>query len=56
MMDEMLQTLMQPVKEVIQTFTYILLFGLVFVCLEWLIPSSKRLLKFLFIMIICFIV
>ncbi|SER80581.1 stage III sporulation protein AE [Psychrobacillus sp. OK032] len=54
MMDEMLQTLLQPVKEVIQTFTYILLFGLVFVCLEWLIPASKRLLKFLFIMIICF--
>ena len=54
MMDEMLQTLLQPVKEVIQTFTYILLFGLVFVCLEWLIPKSKRLFKLLFIMIICF--
>lgn len=53
-MEEIISTVLQPVKEVIQTFTYILLFGFIFVCLEWFIPSSKRLFKLLFIMIICF--
>ena len=53
-MDEILSTILLPVKEVIQTFTYILLFGFIFVCLEWLIPNSKRLFKLLFIMIILF--
>ncbi|MFB5087852.1 hypothetical protein [Psychrobacillus sp. FJAT-21963] len=54
-MDEMLTNLLLPVKEVIQTFTYILLFGFIFLCLEWLIPKSKRLLKLLFIYLICFL-
>lgn len=53
-MEEIISTVLQPVKEVIQTFMYILLFGFIFVCLEWFIPSSKRLFKLLFIMIICF--
>lgn len=53
-MDEILNTLLLPVKEVIQTFTYILFFGFIFLCLQWFIPKSERLLKFLFIYIICF--
>lgn len=53
-MDEIISTILQPAKEVIQTFVYILLFGFAFMCLEWLIPSSKRLFKLLFIFIICF--
>lgn len=53
-MDQLLSSLLQPVKEVIQTFTYICLFGFIFICIEWLIPNSKRLLKLLFISLICF--
>ncbi|WP_192797347.1 MULTISPECIES: stage III sporulation protein AE [Psychrobacillus] len=53
-MNEMISTILQPVKEVIQTFTFILFFAFVFLCLEWFIPKSKRLLKFLFIYLICF--
>lgn len=53
-MEELIATILQPAKEVLQTFVYILLFGFVFMCLEWLIPSSKRLFKLLFILIICF--
>lgn len=52
-MEEILQSLVQPLKEVAQTFSYMLLFGFVFICLEWIIPSSKRLFKLLFMLIIC---
>ncbi|MET0958850.1 MAG: stage III sporulation protein AE [Psychrobacillus psychrotolerans] len=52
-MEEMLMSLVQPVKEVAQTFSYMLLFGFIFICLEWFIPSSKKLLKLLFMLIIC---
>ncbi|WP_313893819.1 stage III sporulation protein AE [Psychrobacillus sp.] len=50
----MINTLLLPVKEVTQTFIYILLFGFTFLCLEWFIPKSKRLFNLLFIYIICF--
>lgn len=52
-MEEILMSLLQPIKEVAQTFSYILLFGFVFICLEWFIPSSKRLFKLLFMLIVC---
>ncbi len=52
--EEMINTLLLPVKEVTQTFIYILLFGFTFLCLEWFIPKSKRLFNLLFIYIICF--
>ncbi len=53
-MEEIISTILQPVKEVIQTFVYILLFGFLFLCIEWILPSSKRLFKILFIAIVCF--
>lgn len=53
-MEEIIPTLLKPVKEVVQAFTYICLFGFIFICIEWLIPSSKKLLKLLFIYLICF--
>ncbi|WP_277587453.1 stage III sporulation protein AE [Psychrobacillus antarcticus] len=52
-MEEILKSLVQPVKEVAQTFSYMLLFGFIFICLEWFIPSSKRLFKLMFMLIIC---
>lgn len=53
-MDDIINALMLPVKEVIQTFMYILIFSFIFLCIEWFIPKSKRLLKLLFISVICF--
>ena len=52
-MEEILTSLVQPIKEVAQTFSYMLLFGFIFICLEWFIPSSKRLFKLMFMLIIC---
>ncbi len=54
MMEEIIAAILQPAKEVIQTFLYVLLFGFIFLCFEWILPASKRLLRILFIAIICF--